>query len=173
METTLREPHAPLAALPELDEFLRPFHPHFGRSEGRESLERYLTGLLTEHPNKNCDTLAQVLPGTSQQRLHNLLTDLAWDHDDLNDQRVRIMLRLPSEGDAVLIFDDTGFPKQGQSSVGVQRQYSGTLGKTRPAHRRRCHLCQSSPPPHNLLSPTLSPPGRPVHRWSENRSSPI
>jgi SRSO17 transposase len=116
--------------LPELDEFLRPFHVHFSRSEGRQSLERYLTGLLTEHNNKNCDTLAQVVPGTNQQRLHNLLTGIAFDQDDLNDQRVRTLLQLPTEGDAVLIFDDTGFAKQGHCSVGVQRQYSGTLGKT-------------------------------------------
>jgi SRSO17 transposase len=113
-----------------LDEFLRPFHVHFHRSEGRQSLQRYLTGLLTEHPNKNCDTLAQVIPDTNQQRLHNLLTGIAFDHDDLNDQRVRILRQLPTEGDAVLIFDDTGFAKQGHGSVGVQRQYSGTLGKT-------------------------------------------
>ena len=130
MKTTTREPHAPAAALPELDEFLRPFHVHFRRSEGRQSLERYLTGLLTEHNNKNCDTLSQVVPGTNQQRLHNLLTGIAFDEDDLNDQRVHTLRRLPSEGDAVLVFDDTGFAKQGQCSVGVQRQYSGTLGKT-------------------------------------------
>ena len=130
MKTTTREPHAPSVPLPELDEFLRPFHVHFCRSEGRQSLERYLTGLLTEHPNKNCDTIAQVIPATSQQRLHNLLTDMAFDPDDLNDQRVRILMQLPSEGDAVLVFDDTGFAKQGNCSVGVQRQYSGTLGKT-------------------------------------------
>jgi SRSO17 transposase len=130
MKTTKREPHAPSAALPELDEFLRPFHAHFSRSEGRQSLERYLTGLLTEHPNKNCDTIAQVVPDTNQQRLHNLLTGIAFDEDDLNDQRVCTLRQLPSEGDAVLIFDDTGFAKQGKCSVGVQRQYSGTLGKT-------------------------------------------
>jgi hypothetical protein len=42
------------------------------RSEGPQTLERYLTGLLTEHPNKNCDTIAQVVPGTSEQRLQGL-----------------------------------------------------------------------------------------------------
>jgi SRSO17 transposase len=62
--------------------------------------------------------------------LHNLLTGIAFDQDDLNDQRVRTLMQLPSEGDAVLVFDDTGFAKQGKCSVGVQRQYSGTLGKT-------------------------------------------
>src|SRR5437588_2914428 len=129
MKTTKREPHAPLAVLPELDEFLRPFHVHFSRSEGRQSLQRYLTGLLTEHNNKNCDTLAPVVPGTTQQRLHNLLTGIDWDEDDLNDQRIRTLRQLPTEGDAVLVFDDTGFAKQGACSVGVARQYSGTLGK--------------------------------------------
>src|ERR1700752_4023881 len=100
MTTTQREPHAPAAVLPELDEFLRHFRVHYSRSEGRQSLELYLTGLLTEHPNKNCDTLAQVVPDTNQQRLHNLLTGIAFDEGDLNDQRVRTLLRLPSEGDA-------------------------------------------------------------------------
>ena len=67
--------------------------------------------------------------GTSEQRLQGLLTAIDWDEDDLNRQRVQDMLRLPTEGDGVLIFDDTGFAKQGRCSVGVARQYSGTLGK--------------------------------------------
>jgi SRSO17 transposase len=129
MKTPSRIPHAPLEPLPELAAFVAPFRVHFARSEGPHALERYLTGLLTEHPNKNCDTLAQVVPGTSEQSLQGLLTVMDWDEDDLNRQRVQHMLTLPSEGDAVLVFDDTGFAKQGNCSVGVQRQYSGTLGK--------------------------------------------
>ena len=62
-------------------------------------------------------------------RLQGLLTAMDWDENDLNGQRVERMLELPSEGDGVLIFDDTGFVKQGKGSVGVARQYSGTLGK--------------------------------------------
>jgi SRSO17 transposase len=130
MSNFTRLPSAPSEPLPELSEFLAPFHVQFSRREPRQALERYLTGLLTEHPNKNCDTLAQLVPGTSEQRLQGLLTAMSWDQDDLNRQRVGVMTALPSEGDGVLIFDDTGFAKQGNHSVGVARQYSGTLGKT-------------------------------------------
>ena len=126
----VRLPRAPAVPLPELAEFLAPFGVQFVQKPSARVLERYVTGLLTDHPNKNCDTIAQVVPGTSEQQLQHLLTDMAWDADDLNRQRVQRMLTLETEGDAVLILDDTGFPKQGHASAGVQRQYSGTLGKT-------------------------------------------
>ena len=129
MQKTSRMPQAPEEPLPELAQFLAQFRMHFKRRESQEASERYLTGLLNEHPNKNCDTMAEVVPGTSEQRLQGFLTSMAWDEMDLNRQRVVVMQALPTEGDGVLIFDDTGFAKQGQHSVGVVRQYSGTLGK--------------------------------------------
>src|SRR5437762_8156073 len=82
MKTLNRIPQAPAEPLPELAEFLAPFRVHFHRSEGPQTLERYLTGLLTEHPHKNCDTLAQVVPGTSEQRLQGLLTAIDWDENE-------------------------------------------------------------------------------------------
>jgi SRSO17 transposase len=115
--------------LPELIDFLHPFQNQLRRRENHAALERYLTGLLTDHPRKNCDTLATVVPGTSEQQLQGLLTTMQWDADALNRQRVEQMLAVPTEGDAVLIFDDTGFLKQGRASVGVARQYTGTIGK--------------------------------------------
>ena len=129
MRSTIRIPQAPAEPMPELAAFLEPFQVHFTRSEGRHALDRYLTGLLTELPNKNCDPIAAGIPGTSEQQLQGLLSTTAWDHDDLNRQRVQQMLQLPSEGDGVLIFDDTGFAKPGKCSAGVARQHSGTLGK--------------------------------------------
>ena len=124
-----RMPQAPSEPLPELDEFLSDFRSVFGRRESRTAMERYLTGLLTEHPNKNCDTLAAVVPGTSEQQLQGLLTQMVWDGSALNQRRVQKLCRLKTEGDGVLVFDDTGFAKQGLHSIGVDRQYSGTLGK--------------------------------------------
>jgi SRSO17 transposase len=129
MKTIKRVALAPVEPLPALDAFLSPFHVHFARSEATHALERYLTGMFTQHPNKNCDTIAQVVPNTSEQSLQGLLTAMSWDEGDLNQQRVQDLVALPTEGDAVLIFDDTGFAKQGKASVGVARQYSGTLGK--------------------------------------------
>ena len=66
--------HASPASLPELDDFLSTFKVRFGRPEAQFALERYLTGLLTQLPNKNCDIMAQAVPGTHEQRLQGLLT---------------------------------------------------------------------------------------------------
>ena len=124
-----RLPQAPRTPLPELAEFLAPLRVHFTQGPSAETLRQYLTGLLSEHPNKNCDTLAEVVPETNEQQFHHLLTDMVWDETALNRQRIARMGTLPSEGDGVLIFDDTGFEKQGRRSVGVARQYTGTAGK--------------------------------------------
>jgi len=121
--------HASPASLPELDEFLATFQVRFRRPEGKAALERYLTGLLTELPNKNCDTMAEAVPGTNEQRLQEFLTNMQWDEQDLNRQRVAKMIAEATVGNGVLLFDDTGFAKQGKASVGVARQYSGTLGQ--------------------------------------------
>lgn len=122
-------PQAPSEPPPELAEFLAHFHVHFAQQRSRATVARYLSGLLTEHPRKSCDTLAAVVQGTTEQQLQHLLTGMVWDEEDLNRQRVQVMRRLRTERDGVLIMDDTGFAKQGRHSVGVARQYSGTLGK--------------------------------------------
>jgi SRSO17 transposase len=107
---------------------LAPFAPLFRRSTSRESVERYLTGLLTDLSRKNCDTIAAAVAGTSTERLQHLLTDATWEPQALDQQRVtHLVAQSPPQG--LLVFDDTGLPKQGRSSAGVARQYSGTLGK--------------------------------------------
>ena len=92
-------------------------------------MERYLTGLLTDLPHKTCETIADVIAGTSVERLQHLLTDAAWDLLALDEARVKRLLELHPVTDGILVFDDTGLPKQGSASVGVAPQYSGTLGK--------------------------------------------
>ena len=124
-----RVPKASPGPLPELATFLEPFAPLFRRHTSRDSMERYLTGLLTDLPHKTCETIADVIAGTSLERLQHLLTDAAWDPLELDEARVKRLLALHPMTDGTLIFDDTGLPKKGTASVGVAPQYSGTLGK--------------------------------------------
>jgi SRSO17 transposase len=119
--------HASPVALPELLEFLAGFQVRFGWSEGQEALESYTTGLLTELPNKNCDPIAQAVPDTNEECLQEFFTNMQWDEDDLNRQRVQKMTAGAVLGNGVLVLDDPGFAKQGKTSVEVARQYAGTL----------------------------------------------
>jgi SRSO17 transposase len=99
--------HASPASLPELDGFLSTFKVRFRRPEAQAALERYLTGLLTELPNKNCDPMAQAVPGTHEQRLQGFLTTMPWDEADLNRQRVEKMIAEAIIGNGGLIFGAT------------------------------------------------------------------
>jgi len=65
--------------LPGLDSFLQPFAPIFHDRQTRESLERYVTGLLADWGSKNCDAIAAAVAGTSSERLQGLLTDARWE----------------------------------------------------------------------------------------------
>lgn len=126
-EIPIAVPRAGPDALPELDDFLAPFARLFRRSTSRRSLERYVTGLLTDLPRKNCDTIAAAVADTDPERLQHLLTDAEWETSALDEARVRHLAAVSPTG--VLLIDDTGLPKQGRVSPGVARQYSGTLGK--------------------------------------------
>jgi SRSO17 transposase len=132
-------PKASSEPLPEISSFLEPFAPLFRRSQSRHSLERYITGLLTDLDRKNCDTIAAAVAGTSTERLQHLLTDADWDSRQLDAARVRSLSeKSPQEG-GILVLDDTSFPKKGKSSVGVARQYCGALGK-----RANCQVVVSA-----------------------------
>jgi len=78
--------------------------------------------------------------------LQGLLTTMQWDEEARNRQRVENMIAEATVGNGVLIFDDTGFAKQGKASVGVARQYSGTLGKV--GNCQVAVTCCYSDPPH-------------------------
>src|SRR5216117_1413407 len=107
MDIPIAIPKASSDPLPELAAFLEPFAPLFRRVQSRQSLERYITGLLTDLSRKNCDTIAAAVAGTSTERLQHLLTDATWEPQALDQQRVTILVaQSPPQG--LLVLDDTG-----------------------------------------------------------------
>jgi len=115
--------------LEDLGRFLGPFASLVRRAESRETLERYTTGLLADLPRKTASEMGRALPGTNGQRLQEFLTRTAWDPGAMDHMRVQHMVAHASVGEGVQVLDDTGLPKKGTHSVGVARQYSGTLGR--------------------------------------------
>jgi SRSO17 transposase len=88
-----------------------------------------VTGVLREQPNKNCDTVAAVVPERSEQQVPYLLTDRGWEEQARNRQRIVQRLTGPRAGDGGLIFAETGCEKKGRHAGGVARQETGTVGK--------------------------------------------
>ena len=114
-------PKASADVLPELAAFLAPFAPLVHNAQSRHGLHRYLTGLLSDLPRKNCDTIAATVAGTSPERLQHLLTDAQWEPQTLDEARVRALsARSPTGG--ILVLDETGLPKKGRASPGVAAQ---------------------------------------------------
>lgn len=115
--------------LADLGAFLEPFTSLVRRTQSRHALERYTTGLLADLPRKTASGLGRAVAGTNGQRLQQFLTNTVWHPGAMDRLRVQQMVAKASLGQGVQIIDDTGFAKKGTHSVGVARQYSGTLGR--------------------------------------------
>jgi SRSO17 transposase len=103
--------------------------PRFGRIEPRRRALGYLQGLLGQVERKNSWWLAEQAGEPTPDGMQRLLHGSGWDADGVRDDlRDYVVERLGDPG-AVLVLDETGFVKKGNRSAGVQRQYTGTVGK--------------------------------------------
>jgi SRSO17 transposase len=119
-----------LALKPELDRFLDRFAPLFGRDENQAHARRFVQGLLHGGERRNAENIAQAMTGGPVRSLQAFLTTGTWRDAAVLDELRRSVLEVLADDDAVWNSDETGFPKKGTKSVGVKRQYSGTLGRT-------------------------------------------
>jgi SRSO17 transposase len=118
----------------ELEEFLDYITAGMGRAERREAMGNYVRGLLLDGERKSMQPLAARLVSdpdqaeATRQRLQQAVSVAAWDGWELF-RRIAVRAKEVLCDIGAFVLDDTGFPKKGRSSVGVQRQYSGTMGR--------------------------------------------
>ena len=101
----------------------------FARAEPRQRALAYLRGLLGNVGRKNGWQLAEHAGERTPDGMQRLLSTADWDPDLVRDDLRAYVVEHLGDPQAVLVVDETGFLKKGTTSVGVQRQYSGTAGK--------------------------------------------
>lgn len=103
--------------------------PRFTRVEPRRRAGAFLLGLLAGLPRVNCWTIAEHAGESTPHGMQHLLGRAAWDADGVRDDLRGYVVDYLGDPDAVLVVDETGDVKKGTSTVGVQRQYTGTAGR--------------------------------------------
>jgi SRSO17 transposase len=103
--------------------------PRLARAEPRRRVLAYLRGLLGNVGRKNSWQLAEHAGEATPDGMQRLLATADWDPDLVRDDLRAYVVEHLGDPAAVLVVDETGLLKKGTTSVGVQRQYSGTAGK--------------------------------------------
>ncbi len=118
----------------ELGNFIDSMVDGMGRPERRRAMGSYVTGLLLDGERKSVQPMAARLVDdpteieSMRQRLQQAVCFSPWSDAEVF-ARVAKKIERELPGIEALVVDDTGFPKKGRYSVGVARQYSGTLGR--------------------------------------------
>jgi SRSO17 transposase len=101
----------------------------FYRTDSRAHARHYVRGLIAPLERKNGWTIAEYSGDPEPKALQRLLNLSPWDADEARDLVRVYAMEYFADPRGVLIADPTGFAKKGNKSAGVQRQYSGTLGR--------------------------------------------
>jgi len=126
-------PHDLATIIDELRAYHAIYSPLFQRREQRAWSEHYLHGLLLNIPRKSIEPMVLSLKGADHnavRAMQQFLGEGAWDDAAILQRHWQEVDADLGDDDGVLILDGSDFPKQGQQSVGVKRQYCGELGKT-------------------------------------------
>jgi SRSO17 transposase len=117
-------------AVAELDRVHERIAGRFWRKEPRARVREYVSGLVAGLERKNGWTLAERAGEAGPDGMQRLLRRADWDIGGVRDDVRDYVMENLGHPEGVLIADETGFLKKGTRSAGVQRQYSGTAGRT-------------------------------------------
>ncbi len=113
-----------------LDELMGCLAACFARVEPRRQARKYIAGLISDLPRKNCWALAEQAGDRTPDKMQRLLERAAWDAPDaMRKIRAFVVSALGDPAGAVLVLDESGQEKAGEHTAGVKRQYLGCAGR--------------------------------------------
>ena len=113
----------------ELKGFHENFSDCFQRTESRDNFYRYMSGQLCHLERKSIEPIAFAIEGGKVRAMQRFVSDAPWDEDKIMYKYRSLVNDDIGHPDGAVIFDESGFAKKGDDSIGVARQYSGNLGK--------------------------------------------
>ena len=114
----------------ELVKFHEQFHDCFGRIEHQRLGLAYISGLMSNMEAKSAEPVALEFLGEKGVRpLQRFMKDFIWDHEAMELKNQILLSPLICDPDGMVNVDSCEFIKKGKESVGVARQYCGSMGK--------------------------------------------
>jgi len=113
----------------ELSGFHEQFADCFQRSESREHFFNYMAGQFSPLERKSIEPIALAVKDGNVRAMQRFVSDAPWDDENMLTKYHSLINDDLGGPDGTLIFDESGFIKKGQDSIGVARQYCGNVGK--------------------------------------------
>jgi SRSO17 transposase len=113
----------------ELKGFHENFHDCFTRSESRDHFYNYMSGQFSDLERKSIEPMALNVKNGNIRAMQHFISDVRWDEEKLSYKYRTMVAEDLGEPNGALLFDESGFVKKGDESIGVGKQYCGSLGK--------------------------------------------
>jgi SRSO17 transposase len=113
----------------ELKGFHEQFYDCFQRSESREHFLKFMAGQFSPLERKSIEPIALAVKDGNVRAMQRFVSDAPWDDDKILTKYRSFVNDDLGSPDGALIFDESSFVKKGQDSIGVAKQYCGTIGK--------------------------------------------
>ena len=115
--------------LRELKGYHENFEDCFKRVELKKHFYWFMVGQFSELERKSIEPIALNLEDGKVRAMQRFVSTAKWDDNKILNKHHELVKEDLGSPDGALVFDESGFIKKGRHSIGVARQYSGTIGK--------------------------------------------
>lgn len=112
-----------------VDEYCQLYEELFPEVRSFEAFKLLHLGMISEIKRKSLPAIAKAVGLDNQQNLHHFLTESPWTAKQLRQKRLELILKVVNGRRLILLIDETGDCKKGNSTDYVKRQYIGNVGK--------------------------------------------
>ena len=123
------EPREAAKTIKFVDDYCEWYKTLFPEVRSFEMFKYLHVGMISDVKRKTLPAISRVVGLSNEQGLLHFLTKSPWSAEQLMESRIRLILKVLAEREIILIIDETGDKKKGETTDYVKRQYIGNLGK--------------------------------------------